>query len=336
MYIKSLNIQNLRNFKKVALDFQYPARPVEEGLSTLTLPNVNLLLGNNGQGKTTVLRAIALSAISSIIQESGYVPYSMVRRKPGLKSLKDEPEGKAVLEANYVLHDQDVGPEPDLLKESSERRTRVVIQRIKDLERIRSDTAQIEEDPVWQQMYDNESPAFLMVGYGATRRLEQPENYDAGSRKRMVLRYLRIAGLFQESFSLIPLERWLPELKIENPGRYTQVVHLIDRLLEKPFSFHGHYDRDEYYFKQGRSLVPLGAMSDGYRSYIGWIADLLYHICMGCPSGKKLVENKGIVMVDEVDLHLHPSWQRTVVPMLARTFPNLQFIVTSHSPIITG
>src|SRR5262249_30633759 len=74
----------------------------------------------------------------------------------------------------------------------------------------------------------------------------------------------------------------------------------------------------------------------GYRAFLGWVGDLLYHVCTTCPKGKRLVENKGIVMVDEIDLHLHPKWQMTVLPTVAKALPNLQFIVTSHSPLIAG
>ena len=57
---------------------------------------------------------------------------------------------------------------------------------------------------------------------------------------------------------------------------------------------------------------------------------------MTCPSGHKLVDNHGIVLVDEIDLHLHPSWQMNVIPKLAQALPNLQFIITSHSPLVVG
>ncbi len=334
MYIKSLEIENLRVFAKVKLGFQYPGKPVVKG-AVPAFPNVNLILGNNGQGKTTVLRAIALSALSTILKDAGYTPYSMIRRKPGKESMKAGEKDEAVLTGTFVFHDQDVGSRSDVLNDNPYD-TRVVIERKTHLERIRDDGSRTESDSVWEKMYDNDSPAFLVVGYSATRRVEEPQNYDAAARNRKALRYQRIAGLFQESFSMIPLERWLPDLKSRNRGRYTQVIHLIDKLLEKPFRFVGDFRREEYYFRQGASSVPLGALSDGYRAHVGWISDLLYHICKGCPSGKKLTETRGIVMVDEVDLHLHPSWQRTVVPALSKTFPALQFIVTTHSPIITG
>jgi predicted ATP-binding protein involved in virulence len=102
------------------------------------------------------------------------------------------------------------------------------------------------------------------------------------------------------------------------------------------YTFSGAMQEREFVFERGGLKVPFPAMSDGYRAYLGWLGDLLYHVCMTCPSGKKLVENKGIVMVDEIDLHLHPQWQLTVLPTLAKALPNIQFIVTSHSPLIVG
>jgi predicted ATP-binding protein involved in virulence len=66
------------------------------------------------------------------------------------------------------------------------------------------------------------------------------------------------------------------------------------------------------------------------------VGDLLYHIRNSVPSGRKLEQVEGLVMVDEIDLHLHPRWQRTIIKTLSETFPNIQFIFTSHSPLVTG
>lgn len=82
--------------------------------------------------------------------------------------------------------------------------------------------------------------------------------------------------------------------------------------------------------------IPFQSLSDGYRAFLGWLADLLYHICFGCPKGKKLVENSGIVLVDEIDLHLHPKWQMKVVETVAKALPRIQFVLTSHSPLVAG
>ena len=117
-----------------------------------------------------------------------------------------------------------------------------------------------------------------------------------------------------------------------------QVVNLLNSLVGKGgWAFTGIQDSEgEYLFGKKGTEVPFPALSDGYRAFLGWLGDLLFHVCETCPSGKKLTENRGIVMVDEIDLHLHPKWQMTVLQTLAKSLPNIQFIVTSHSPLIVG
>jgi len=82
--------------------------------------------------------------------------------------------------------------------------------------------------------------------------------------------------------------------------------------------------------------LPFPAISDGYRSYIVLIADMLHHLSDCAPKGRPLTDMTGIVLIDEIDLHLHPKWQRVVVPKLARAFPKLQFILTTNSPLVAG
>ena len=87
--------------------------------------------------------------------------------------------------------------------------------------------------------------------------------------------------------------------------------------------------------KDGRFL-PLRLLSDGVRNMLAMVADMAYRAAMLNPHlGKDAAkETPGIVLIDEIDLHLHPSWQRVVVEALHRTFPNIQFIATTHSPFI--
>lgn len=77
-------------------------------------------------------------------------------------------------------------------------------------------------------------------------------------------------------------------------------------------------------------------MSDGFRSMVSMTTDIARRIAIMNPhlGTKALEQTKGIVLIDELDLYLHPKWQRRVVYDLKKTFPSLQFIVTSHSPFI--
>jgi hypothetical protein len=324
VYIRSLRVSNLRSFRTADLTFQYPGRAG----GSQAAPNVNLLLGNNGAGKSSILRAIALATISPVISSSGFVPYRLVRQTP------DDAPDAATIEAELLLHGQDVGAKSRRIAIEESASARIV--KIRDVEQIVAPTiAEIGEH--WDNIYDDRSPAFLIVGYGANRQVETPSAYDAGlRRKSRNVRYERVAGLFEEHVTLTPLGAWLPQYRRTNPGRYRQVANLINRLLPDECRFPEETASPDLPFALHGVPVPFGALSDGYRAYIGWIADLLYHICMGAPSGAKLVENRGIVLIDEIDLHLHPEWQRTVIPRLAEMLPNLQFVVTSHSPIVAG
>jgi len=79
-----------------------------------------------------------------------------------------------------------------------------------------------------------------------------------------------------------------------------------------------------------------GMLSDGYRNLIGMVADMAYRCITLNPQLKEnaVTETEGVVLIDEVGLHLHPKWQRKVVDDLKRTFPKVQFIATTHSPFI--
>lgn len=345
MYINSLKIKNFRIFKDNEVEFLHPDIVVEKkGVKTPEFNNVNLLVGDNGSGKTTLLKAIALSVLSPIIKNIGFVPYFLIRRHSSVrqKTVEDSTVidyiNEAVLEGSFFLHDEDVDEryiESEFSNGEYMRKAEAIITRDGDLEEIQPIDS-LTKKSVWSQMKENKSPAFLMVGYGATRRVEIPANFDFGTRKRQGLRYQRVQGLFEDSYSLIPLTSWLPKLETTNPNHYREVIRIIDHLLPEPFSFFGYFESGEYLFRQEKIMIPFDALSDGYRSYIGWITDLLYHINMACPENKKLKDSKGIVMVDEIDLHLHPTWQKEVLQILSKTFPNLQFIFTTHSPILTG
>lgn len=80
--------------------------------------------------------------------------------------------------------------------------------------------------------------------------------------------------------------------------------------------------------------LDLMQLSDGYKTLLGLVIDLSMRLGLANPHLDDPLGAEAIVMIDEVDLHLHPSWQRRVLADLLRTFPNTQFIVTTHSPFI--
>jgi hypothetical protein len=191
---------------------------------------------------------------------------------------------------------------------------------------------------LWEPIFKSESRSFFVVGYGATRRVERPESVDMGARmKARFGRVQRFQSLFDDSFSLVPLSYWLPREKDATSAHYKEVVALLNALLKPArYTLTGHREKGDYLFERGGNRVPFLRMSDGYRAFIGWVADLLYHLSSVTPRSEKLAETRGIVMVDEIDLHLHPRWQMNVIETVAKALPRMQFIFTSHSPLVAG
>lgn len=83
--------------------------------------------------------------------------------------------------------------------------------------------------------------------------------------------------------------------------------------------------------KQGREL-NIGQLSDGEKCLLAMIGDLARRLAIANPGLSNPLHGTGIVLIDEIELHLHPQWQRGIIPSLTRVFPNCQFIVTTHSP----
>lgn len=80
--------------------------------------------------------------------------------------------------------------------------------------------------------------------------------------------------------------------------------------------------------------VPMRALSLGYRSMIAWVVDLASRMFEAYPDSADPLTEPAIALVDEIDLHLHPRWQREITTHLDCLFPNVQFIVTAHSPLV--
>ena len=85
--------------------------------------------------------------------------------------------------------------------------------------------------------------------------------------------------------------------------------------------------------KQGVTL-NLSQLSDGERSFLALVSDLGRRLALANPLLENPLDGAGVVLIDELELHLHPKWQLEVVEKLRSAFPNIQFIVTTHSPFI--
>lgn len=325
MYLDQIRVENFRSFRKQKqpIEFLHPDQAWRDlPFPKPKYPNVNVLLGDNGSGKSTLLKAVAMSALGPVAPRSQLPVYRYVRQEPdGYQHLVGQIE--AVFSVDHSDH-----------TDVSQVKSQITIRREGDYE----DLAWKGEEEKWQPVFKSESNAFFVVGYGVTRITEKNEERRPAGQSP--IRTQRIRSLFEDNHQLRSFTTWLigREKREDREGRCAEVIDILNALLGKGhLKFEGHQGKDgEFLFGRGGLKIPFPALSDGYRAFIGWASDLLFHLCQICPDNQPLKEQKGIVLVDEIDLHLHPKWQMTVLPRLSKALPNMQFIVTSHSPLIVG
>lgn len=201
------------------------------------------------------------------------------------------------------------------------------------------------------------SPAWRLVlfGYGASRRMSphppdmrqlapelSPFGWDANT-----------ATLFDDSEELINGEAWLMDAdyaaRMPGPGqaqaraRFETVKRLLIALLPDGDILDLYCEAQEQdrptahvavVAKTHYGKVPLRQLSLGYRTLFAWMVDLAARLYIRYPTSGNPLAEPAVVLVDEIDLHLHPRWQRQLFSRLAALFPNVQFIVTAHSPLV--
>lgn len=92
--------------------------------------------------------------------------------------------------------------------------------------------------------------------------------------------------------------------------------------------------RLEMKIDKGNISLNVSQMSDGEKCTMALLGDLARRLALANPMLDNPLLGEGIVLIDELELHMHPAWQRKILKVLKNTFPNIQFIVTTHSPII--
>ncbi len=356
MYIQKLTINNFRSFKAVEVELNYPGRPdTKKRTGPKTNANVNLFLGGNGTGKSSVFKAAILGVLAPVLSSSGFQADYLVRRAPNESlNLADLPiRENADIRATLQLDDGDA----DLSGASGRVTGQALIQRVADVETIAS-TAVVNK-PLWERIFFHDSPAFFIVAYGANRRTERPEGFSEQSRSP---RYQRVSSLFEDHVGMVPFTYGY--LQLRNLSYLGQARYILNQLLPDQVSLTEQLDSQQRpLFDRRGTLLPFDALSDGFRAFTGWVWDLLYQIALVQASGsrnpnisemaqadgdfqakarivnpntRKLSDMRGVVIIDEIDLFLHPEWQLIVVEQVAQAFPHLQFFFSTHSPLVAG
>jgi hypothetical protein len=161
----------------------------------------------------------------------------------------------------------------------------------------------------------------------------------------------RFVTMFQEAASLAEVDQWMRLLKhkeLENKDAEREQLALVLELLRDDLMPNqitvDRVDSDGLWLKDRNGVqLAWGEMSDGYRAAAALLADIVRHLIgtyglagltEKTGEGKTAIKRSGVVLIDEIDAHLHPGWQREIGFWLKRHFPNIQFLVTTHSPII--
>lgn len=143
------------------------------------------------------------------------------------------------------------------------------------------------------------------------------------------------------SMSALEYGAYQKETKTKGINPYKELLTAIKRALKEVIGGLGWTEIEYSVAQQSIVLInkqsgalPIGILSDGLRSVISIVADIAYRMVRLNPDlgSRATAQTPGIVLVDEIDLHLHPSWQQTIVADLRRAFPQVQFILTTHSP----
>ncbi|GHE58667.1 AAA family ATPase [Streptomyces capitiformicae] len=339
MYVSRIRVQDIKSFHG----------PREVDL-TLTRPDGShagwtVLAGRNGSGKTTLLRAMALALSGPAVARS-LVPAFADWVTQGLALGRVEVE--ITRDATYDLPagNYDLGRhlKAGLVWEVPLNRG------LPSLHSIQYDEPYI-ASPVLGPWADNPEGWFC-AGYGAFRRMAG----GSGEVQRLMLAsgpVARQATLFHEDASLAEGVAWLIEQHLRALERKTgapslkayALALLTDGLLPDGYRIMD-VDSDGLWVERDGSYFPLRAMSDGFRTVAALVVDILkqLHDVFGAglwasdrweARGRSIaLVTPGVVIIDEIDAHLHVSWQRRIGSWLTSHFPNIQFIVTTHSPYI--
>jgi len=330
MYIHSVKITNIRSISEFEMEFgdEYPGW--------------NVIIGDNGAGKSSIIRAIALALVGP--------DEALGLRADWRDWLKQgTSEGKISLYIDPTKEDGQAGsdrhlknwlvPNDMIFKRNN---GTVVLSSNKNI------SSKEDKDP---GLYNwGEGDGWFSVAYGPYRRF-------AGGNPEWTKVYYAQPKLgahlsaFGEDVALTEATDWLVKLQYQflEKKETGNIIEDIKRLVNSP-DFLPHkaeivsISSDGVVFKDGNgSLINVNQMSDGYRSILSLTFELIRQLvrvygpdatfrCIR--EGQMYIDLPGVVLVDEIDAHLHPSWQTRIGQWFTNYFRGIQFIVTTHSPLI--
>ena len=325
MYINQIRIINVRSLRN--LTWKVPDDQ-EAGW--------HVVIGDNGAGKSTFLRAVALALV-------GPSEAKALRENWDDWLTRGEPRGRVTLQLD---HDTKVDKSARRGKPVTRYFLPVQLDFVRQNGDVSFEKKKVKFDPdshIWSG-----KPGWFSASYGPFRR------FAGGDTKYEKINYSnpRLAAhlsVFGEDVALTECLGWLRDLNYKRLEKQPEGV-LLDQITkfinQEDFLPHQAQLRrvssEGVEFADGNGCrLPVEELSDGYRSILSMTFELIRQLVRTYgpgrvfdPADSKKVIAPGVVLIDEVDAHLHPTWQRNVGMWFRRHFPNLQFIVTTHSPFV--
>jgi energy-coupling factor transporter ATP-binding protein EcfA2 len=330
MWVEEIFISNIKCFHSVKIPFTSKRR----------CPWITLL-GENGVGKSTILQSLGLllagpeAARELLPRPTGWVQDPSEPGKLSITIQKEDDDAgtfgeervRRVFSYSYSV----TGDRP--VKVGSQTYTEPAL--IEDPSRILT----------WLRAnaFASRGPGgWFAAGYGAFRRLTRVSQVLIPSLDQPT-RANNFLAQFDEDRALSSFERWMVYLdfrQAKDPSdaaaRKMREVgeKAITRLLPGNVKIAEVTSTGLIVFAVDGRNVPTIGLSDGFRSVIALSGDLIWRLLQAFPNLDDPTLASGVVLIDELDIHLHPSWQRSIAGWLREVFPNLQFFVATHSPLV--
>jgi energy-coupling factor transporter ATP-binding protein EcfA2 len=327
MYLHQVSIHNIRSIQAL----NWMVRHEE-------MPGWHVVLGDNGSGKSTFVKAIALALIGQEQAKRIVLDWNEYLRR-GVKT------GEIYLDASHdplydPIEDVPEGVWPHISFGFAIHRTSRGVFTARNYF-VAKNPEELEEGE-WRP-----SQGWFSVAYGPFRRFLGGEGeYDEILRVNSLL--AAHISVLSEKVALAESLRWLIELDHKRLEQKPEGAMLgrVREFVNQP-GFLPHYARLENVSSDGVTFtdgdgceVPIEEMGDGYRSILSLTLELIRQMTHRYKPEQIFSEDgtaiavPGVVLVDEIDTHLHPSWQRRIGFWFRKHFPKIQFIVTTHSPLI--
>lgn len=340
MYLHKIKLTNIRGFKCLDFDLQRPDKSYA-GWTVFT--------GDNGSGKSTLLKAIAMGLVGPDTRRS--LQQSLHR---WISASSKEKKGSIELQIKCTPDDTHLdgkGNKPANIFPATLELCNGGKQT--EMSSPHSGAGQKKKSAAERTIWSPNTTGWFSCGYGPFRRVfgASAEATEVMS-ERSTARY---ATMFLEAASLSPADRWLKDLDHkaarDASSREREELNLLLELLKDELMPNGmtiqRVDADGLWLADSTGIeLSWHEMSDGYRAALALLTDILRHLSYanqekGLRSlvehneeGQLYVKCTGVILIDEIDAHLHPEWQQKIGFWLKKHFPHIQFLVTTHSPII--